>query len=170
MQIIHLETKIAAPPERCFLLSLSIDLHMASTAPTRELAIAGRTHGVIGPDETVTWRGRHFGLMLSHTSHIDRYDLPRYFRDVMTQGIFSRFEHEHFFVATPNGNTLMRDELRFAAPLGPLGRLAETLVLRRYLARFLKQRNSMIQCVAEGPTDVWQQYLADSLITRKQGL
>ena len=60
MQLIQLETKIAAPPERCFLLSLNIDLHMESTAPTREVAIAGVTHGIIGPGETVTWRGRHF--------------------------------------------------------------------------------------------------------------
>jgi hypothetical protein len=37
-------------------LSLSIDLQMASTAPTRERAIAGVTHGIIGPNQTVTWR------------------------------------------------------------------------------------------------------------------
>lgn len=41
MQLIELETNIAAPIERCFFLSLSIDLHMDSTAPTRERAIAG---------------------------------------------------------------------------------------------------------------------------------
>ena len=46
---------------------------MDSTAPTRERAIAGVTHGIIGPNETVTWRGRHSGLMLQHTSLIDRY-------------------------------------------------------------------------------------------------
>jgi len=81
VQLIELETTIAAPPERCFLLSLSIDLHMDSTARTHERAIAGVTHGIIGPNQTVTWRGRHFGLMLTHTSIIDRYDsaklLPR---------------------------------------------------------------------------------------------
>lgn len=32
MQTIIIETEIAASPERCFLLSLSIDLHMQSTA------------------------------------------------------------------------------------------------------------------------------------------
>jgi hypothetical protein len=53
VQIIELETEIAAPPERCFLLSLSIDLHMESTAPTRERAIAGVTRGIIGPGQTI---------------------------------------------------------------------------------------------------------------------
>ncbi len=162
MQLIEIETKIAAPPERCFLLSLSIDLHMDSTAPTRERAIAGVTHGIIGPNQTVTWRGRHFGLMLEHTSLIDRYDLPHYFRDVMIKGHFRSFEHEHFFEAAADRATVMRDRLHFAAPFGPVGRLAEVLVLRRYFAHFLAERNRIIRAAAETP-DVSNQYLASSL-------
>ena len=131
MQLIQLETEIAAPPERCFLLSLSIDLHMASTAPTGERAIAGVTHGIIGPNQTVTWRGRHFGLMLTHTSLIDRYDPPHYFRDVMIQGHFRSFEHEHFLVRTAENRTLMRDRLRFSAPFGVVGFLTGHFLLRR---------------------------------------
>jgi ligand-binding SRPBCC domain-containing protein len=151
VQLIELETKIAAPPERCFLLSLSIDLHMESTAPTRERAVAGVMHGIIGLNQTVTWRGRHFGLMLEHTSLIDHYDPPHYFRDIMVKGHFRSFEHEHFFEAAENGGTLMRDKLRFTAPCGPLGWLAERLLLRRYFARFLSDRNAVIRRVAEDP-------------------
>ena len=51
MQLIHIETKIAAPPGRCFLLSLSIDIHKASTKQTSERAIAGVTSGIIGPSQ-----------------------------------------------------------------------------------------------------------------------
>ena len=157
MQIIELETKIAAPPERCFLLSLSIDLHMASTGPTGERAIAGVMHGIIGPNQTVTWRGRHFGLMLEHTSLIDRYDPPHYFRDVMIKGHFRSFEH--FFEATPDGGTIMRDRLALEGPFGPFGRLAERLVLRAYLTRFLSQRDAVIKRIAESPSGEWQEYL-----------
>jgi ligand-binding SRPBCC domain-containing protein len=165
MQIIELETKIAAPPERYFLLSLSIDLHMESTAPTREHAIAGVTHGIIGPDQTVTWRGRHFGLMLTHTSLIDRYDPPGYFRDVMLQGHFRSFEHEHFFAPTADGGTLMRDRLQFAAPFGPLGRIAERLILRNYLINFLLERNDRVRTVAEHPSE-WVRYIPGQLAIR----
>lgn len=160
MQLIQLETYIAAPPDRCFLLSLNLDLHMASTAPTRERAIAGVTHGLIGPGETVTWRGRHFGFLLTHRSLISQYERPRHFQDVMLRGMFKSFRHDHSFGEPSDGTTLMRDELRFAAPLGPLGWLAETLVLRRYLTRFLRQRNSFIKSVAESPPQVWKPYLA----------
>ena len=159
MQLIQLETMIAAPPERCFLLSLNIDLHMQSTQPSREVAVAGITHGIIGHGETVKWRGRHFGFMVTHQSLISEYDRPNHFRDIMLHGMFKSFEHDHFFEPTPDGNTLMRDELRFTAPLGILGRIAETLVLRRYFIRLLKQRNETIRNTAEASPAVWSPFL-----------
>ena len=156
MQTIILETEIAAPPERCFLLSLSIDLHMAGSG---ERAIAGVTHGLIGLGETVTWRGRHFGISIMHQSRITHYDQPQYFQDAMVRGAFSSFVHDHFFEERRDGCTLMRDELCFAAPFGLAGWLAEALVLRRYLERFLRQRNSLIRKTAEAPDMAWQRYL-----------
>ena len=63
-------TSIDAPIERCFYLSLNIDLHQDSTAQTQERAVAGVTTGFIGRGERVTWRGKHFGIMLHHRSEI----------------------------------------------------------------------------------------------------
>lgn len=158
MQTIYLETRIAAPVERCFLLSLSMDLHVESAAQTNERAIAGVTRGIIGAGESVTWQGRHFGFMMRHTSVISRYDRPRFFQDAMTQGMFESFEHDHHFIEDGNG-TLMRDELRFAAPLGVLGVVAEVLVLRRYLTGFLIERNALIKKVAE--SEGWRRFVAE---------
>jgi ligand-binding SRPBCC domain-containing protein len=157
VQTIHLETRIAAPASRCFLLALSIDLHMDSTAGTRELAVAGVTTGLIGQGESVTWRGRHFGLILQHTSRITQYEPPTFFQDVMTAGLFKSFEHNHRF-QRQDGETVMRDELRFAAPLGVLGLVVEKLVLRNYLARFLLERNKFVKQVAE--SEMWREYLS----------
>lgn len=157
MQRIQLETRIAAPTERCFLLSLSVDLHMDSTASTRERAVAGVTTGLIGEGESVTWRGRHFGFMLSHTSRITRYEPPAFFQDVMTAGMFTSFEHDHRF-QKQNGETVMNDELRLIAPLGILGLAAEKLVLCNYLTRFLRERNEFLKEVAESQR--WREYLS----------
>lgn len=156
MQTIQLETLIAAPARRCFFLALSIDLHTQSTAGTRERAVAGVTAGLIGDGESVTWQGRHFGLMLQHTSKITRYEPPTFFQDVMTAGLFKSFEHNHRF-QEQNGETVMRDELRFSAPLGVLGLMTERLVLRNYLTRFLLERNKFVKQVAESET--WREYL-----------
>lgn len=162
VQTIVVETEIAAPVERCFLLSLSIDLHVKSTAQTGERAVAGVTHGLIGLGETVTWEGRHFGLMLRHETLITQYDRPRHFQDVMLKGAFQSFVHDHFFEGDGDGGTQMRDELRFTAPLGLLGWVAERAVLSRYLERFLRQRNLLIAQVAEGSSDVWGALLQES--------
>jgi ligand-binding SRPBCC domain-containing protein len=157
VQRIHLETRIAAPARRCFFLALSIDLHVQSTAGTRERAVAGVTTGLIGNGESVTWQGRHFGLMLRHTSKITQYEPPTFFQDVMTAGRFKSFEHDHRF-REQDGETVMKEELRFSAPFGVLGFLVESLVLRNYLTRFLLERNKLLKQVAE--SEVWREYLS----------
>jgi len=149
-------TYISAPKERCFCLSLSIDLHQNSTEQTRERAVAGVTSGLIGPGQRVTWRGRHFGVMLRHTSEITAYEAPTFFEDVMVSGVFRSFRHRHLFKPEDNGTT-MEDCLEFAAPVPVLGRIVEVVVLKEYLRRFLRERNAFIKQVAE--SEEWQKYL-----------
>ncbi len=159
MITLRLATPIAAPPARVFDLARSIDLHSRSLDWTREVPVAGRTSGLIGLDETVTWRAWHLGVRQRLTSRISGYDRPCWFQDVMVRGAFAWMEHDHWFDATPDGGTVLRDEMRFAAPLGILGRIAERWVLRRYMTRFLERRNAVIRRVAE--SDAWRAYLAD---------
>ena len=66
----------------------------------------------------------------------------------MLRGAFASMQHDHFFCTLPNGATEMRDHFRFAAPLGPLGLLAERLVLARYMRALLTERNAVIKQVA----------------------
>lgn len=149
MITLELTTFIAAPRERVFDLARSIDLHRVSLAHTREEAVAGRTSGLIGPGETVTWRARHLGVRQRLTVRITGYERPRWFRDEMERGAFAMMVHDHHFAST-GGGTEMRDVFRFAAPLGPLGRIAERLVLRGYMTRLLEARNAAIKHAAEG--------------------
>ncbi|HEU4883436.1 MAG TPA: SRPBCC family protein [Longimicrobium sp.] len=158
MITIHLTTPIAAPRERVFDLTRSIDLHTRSLIWTREVPVAGRTSGLIGMGETVTWRAWHLGVRQRLTSRISAYDRPAYFQDVMVRGAFAWMEHDHWFGAAPDGGTVLRDEFRFAAPLGVLGRIAEALVLRRYMTRFLERRNAVIKRVAE--SEEWKEFVA----------
>jgi ligand-binding SRPBCC domain-containing protein len=156
--VVEIETStfIAAPRERVFDLSRSIDAHQRSLEGTRERAVGGRTSGLIEPGETVTWRARHLGVMQHLTSRISGYDRPRWFQDEMVRGAFAWMVHDHWF-DDADGGCVLRDRFRFAAPLGPLGRIAEALVLRRYMARFLAGRNAAIKRIAEG--DEWREYL-----------
>lgn len=149
MPVIHLHTPIAANIERCFDLSRSIELHLRSTGKTREEAVAGRTAGLIGLHETVTWRATHFGIRLRLTSEITAMDRPRYFRDEQIKGAFKKMIHDHYF-QEEDGHTIMNDRFYFEAPLGLLGRCFNRMVLTDYLRRFLLERNKLVKTCAEG--------------------
>ena len=144
MPIRVIETHIAASPERCWELSLSIDAHTGSMRHSRERAIAGVTSGQIGMGESVTWEARHFGLRFRMTSKITEFEYPTRFVDEQTAGPFAHWRHEHSFAPVGAG-TLMTDRLSFRAPFGVLGRLAEVAVLSRYMERLIRKRNLWLQ-------------------------
>ena len=150
--IIELSTPINAPIERCFDLARNIDLHMESTKQTGEIAVAGRTGGLIELGETVTWRAKHFGIWQTLTSKITEFKYPDYFTDEMVSGAFKSFRHEHLFFAV-NDQTVMKDIFTFESPLGWLGRLANILFLGRYMERLLTERNKVIKLAAETSRD-----------------
>ena len=156
MPRIQLTTHVQAPIERVFDLSRSIDLHVASTAHTGERAVGGVTRGLIGLNEEVTWRAKHFGLW----QHLTAFQRPTHFRDSMVRSAFRRFDHDHFFHETENGATEMVDVFDFDAPFGPLGRLASSLFLTRYMTTLLATRNQVIKEAAEGEN--WRGFLRDS--------
>jgi ligand-binding SRPBCC domain-containing protein len=152
-------TTIHAPIERCFDLARSVEVHLAGNVHFGEQAIAsgGVTSGLIGMAQQVTWRAKHFGLWLTLTSEITALEPPTYFQDAMTQGPFRSMRHDHYFRCLPGGETEMKDIFCFAAPLPLLGRLAEELVLRRYMQALLQERNLVIKQIAESSD--WHKYL-----------
>ena len=141
---IHLETVIDAPIDVVYDLARDLDLHAASMVDTGERAIAGRRHGRIELGETVTWRARHFGIPWTLTSRIVEADAPRRLVDEQVDGPFAWFRHEHRFDVVGDGRTLMVDDWTHASPFGPLGWLADRLVLRGHLTRLLERRNAAI--------------------------
>ncbi|ANH83297.1 cell division protein [Niabella ginsenosidivorans] len=148
MPVIELEIVIKADIFTCFDLSRSIDLHTLSTAGTKEKAVAGRTEGLIGAGETVTWQATHFGVRQKLTSAITAYERPFHFRDEQVKGAFKFIKHDHFFSTVAEG-TLMKDVFRFQSPFGILGKLVDASVMRRYLTRFLMERNRILKEFAE---------------------
>lgn len=139
---------IAARPEEVFGLSLDVDAHTRSMAESGERAVAGVMAGRMGPGDTVTWQARHFGVPIRMTSRITEYREPSHFVDEQLRGPFKLWRHEHRFIPDDDG-TLLRDDITFAAPLGPLGRLAELLVLRWYMPKLIRQRNEFLKAAAE---------------------
>ncbi len=149
MNTIFLQTHIHAPVQTCFDLSRNIDLHIESTTQTNEKAIAGKTSGLIGLDETVTWQAKHLGFYWKMTVQITAFESPRYFRDEMVKGPFKAMRHEHYFENQADGSTQMKDVFTFASPMGVLGKIVDKLFLQKYMRGFLEKRNEMIKAKAE---------------------
>jgi len=156
MSRIHLTTFIAAPIERVFDLSRSINLHKISTAATGEKAIAGVMNGLINRNETVTWQAKHLFKLRQFTSEITAMQHPEFFVDEMIKGDFSSFKHDHHFKATGNG-TIMIDLVEFESPYGLAGKLLNRFYLKDYLQRLLQKRNEVIKDYAE--TNKWKAIL-----------
>ncbi|RZK19342.1 MAG: cell division protein [Hymenobacter sp.] len=156
MPTIEVLTRIAAPPARCFYLALSVDLHAVSTRQTQEQIVGEVRSGLLKLGDEVTFRARHFGVWQTLTSKITAYQAPGYFCDEMQRGAFKTMRHEHYF-EFDGADTSMRDVFFFESPLGVLGKIADALVLRAYLRRFLVQRGAVVKRYAE--TDAWQTVL-----------
>lgn len=145
---IVLTTRIRASADACFTLSLSVDAHASSMGASGERAVAGVTSGVLSGGDTVTWEARHFGVPFRMTSAITAYDRPRRFVDEQQAGPFRSWWHEHRF-EEQDGWTEMTDAVVYRSPLGPLGRLVDALVLRRYMTGLLQTRNAWLKQALE---------------------
>jgi ligand-binding SRPBCC domain-containing protein len=156
MPSIVIEIEVKAPVERVFDLARCIDLHEETMAKTNEKAIGGVTKGLIGLGETVTWEAKHFGFKQKLTSKITEYNRPFHFRDVMVDGAFKRFTHDHFF-EQKGEKVFMKDIFDYDSPLWILGKFADALFLENYMKNLLTERNLLIKKIAESAE--WHRFL-----------
>ena len=63
--------------------------------------------------------------------------------DVQLRGPYRLWHHTHTFEAR-DGGTLVRDRVRYALPLGPLGELAHRVLVRRDLERIFDFRQERV--------------------------
>lgn len=66
----------------------------------------------------------------------------------MEKAVFTRFCHDHHFEFKA-GATIMTDRIDSTTPFVVLGRIADLIFLRRYMARLLERRATAIQAAAE---------------------
>ena len=90
------------------------------------------------------------GVPVRWQTHIDAYDPPRAFHDVQERGPYGAWRHTHTFEAV-EGGTLVRDEVEYALPFGPLGEIAHRLAVRSQLAEIFRFRARAIESIFEPP-------------------
>ena len=140
---------IDAPINQVFDAERNISLHTNTQEHRGERAVDGVTIGLIDLNQEVEWEAIHFGLKQRLRVRITHMEKPRYFRDEMIKGAFASFSHEHHFREVAPNRTEKKDVLDIVAPLGPLGYIAERIFLRRYMTRFIREKNATLKRIIE---------------------
>jgi ligand-binding SRPBCC domain-containing protein len=91
----------------------------------------------------IRYRLRLRGLPLSWLTRIDLWEPGRGFVDRQLRGPYRLWHHMHLFTPHHEG-TLMRDVIRYALPLGVLGRAARAALVRRDLERIFDYRRDVV--------------------------
>jgi len=77
-------------------------------------------------------------------TRIELWEPPHRFVDVQVRGPYSLWEHTHTFEEEGPEATMIRDRVRYSIPLGPLGDLADRLLVRRDLERIFDYRRDAV--------------------------
>ncbi len=96
-------------------------------------------------DHTIYW----LGLPLQWQSRIARYDPPHFFVDQQAQGPYRYWSHTHTF-NEDNGGTLIGDHVEYQLPLGPLGEVAQAIMVRRQLEGIFSYRQKRVREILLG--------------------
>jgi ligand-binding SRPBCC domain-containing protein len=78
----------------------------------------------------IHYRLRWRFLPIRWTTEITQWEPPHRFVDRQLSGPYALWNHEHSFQSQRNGTTI-RDRVHYALPLGPLGRFAHSLSVKR---------------------------------------
>jgi ligand-binding SRPBCC domain-containing protein len=95
------------------------------------------------PGAKISYRLRVHGIPVRWTTEIREWQPPHRFVDVQLAGPYALWHHTHRFEAL-DGGTRMRDTVRYRVPFGPLGRLMNTLLVRRDVQQIFDYRRKRI--------------------------
>lgn len=94
-------------------------------------------------DAQIDYTIRLAGVPLQWRTRIASWEPERSFVDIQERGPYALWEHSHLFDPKESG-VLMTDRVRYALPLGWLGRAANALAIRHALAAIFDYR---FQCI-----------------------
>jgi ligand-binding SRPBCC domain-containing protein len=92
----------------------------------------------------IEYRLRLHGLPIRWRTQIAVWEPPHRFVDVQLRGPYSLWEHTHTFEEDGPGATQIGDRVRYSIPFGPLGTLANRLLVRRDVEQIFDYRREAV--------------------------
>lgn len=98
----------------------------------------------MGAGTLIEYRLRLHRIPVSWRTRMEAWEPPHRFVDVQVKGPYTLWEHTHTFAADGPGATTIEDRVRYSIPFGPLGELADRLLVRRDLRRIFDFRQEAV--------------------------
>jgi len=144
------EQHLGRPPAEVFPFFADAHNLEAITPPALRFRVMTPDPIAMGAGTLIQYRLRLRGLSLDWLTRIDVWEPGVSFVDTQLAGPYSLWHHTHSFEER-SGGTLMRDVVRYALPLWPLGELARPLVRRELAAIFDFRRDAVARLLAADP-------------------
>jgi ligand-binding SRPBCC domain-containing protein len=98
----------------------------------------------MGVGTLIEYRLRLHRVPVRWRTRITAWEPPRRFVDTQISGPYSLWEHTHTFEEDGPGVTIIEDWVRYAIPFGPLGELADRLLVQRDLRQIFDYRRDAV--------------------------
>ena len=143
IQTLVREQRLPAAPEEVFPFFADAANLEAITPPWLQFRIVTPRPIDMAVGALIDYRLRLHGVPVRWRTRIEEWVPGVRFVDRQLSGPYALWHHTHEFEPVTEG-TLMRDTVRYALPLGPLGALAHLAIVRRDLARIFAFRHEAV--------------------------
>ena len=115
------------------------------TPPALDLRVLSELPPGIYEGQLIRYRVKPLaGIPMTWVSEITRVRERECFVDEQRRGPYALWHHEHLFTERGEGLVEVRDQVRYALPLGPLGRLMHALAVKQKINTIFNYRERAV--------------------------
>jgi ligand-binding SRPBCC domain-containing protein len=113
------------------------------TPPWLHFEVTSKTRVQMRKGAEISYRIQWLGMPMGWKTVISEYQPPLLFVDEQASGPYTLWRHRHTFEASEQG-TRVKDQVEYALPLGPLGALAHSLLVRWQVLGIFQYRQEQL--------------------------
>jgi ligand-binding SRPBCC domain-containing protein len=137
--------RVALPVEQAFAFYGDARNLERITPPWLEFEVITPGEIEMGPGTLLDYRLKLHRVPVRWQTRIETWEPPVRFTDTQVRGPYSLWDHTHTFEEDGPGATVIHDRIRYSIPFGPVGELADRLLVRRDLRQIFDYRRDAIE-------------------------